>query len=93
MTSKCNLTEKRAEWIKMNISEIEKAATPNTGVKKHDQSSGGWGWWVRAFNMAGVGTLCHARMYFTGNCPTPSTSINRGIARYIVDNAPSGLLS
>lgn len=50
------------------------------------QSSPGWGWWARAFEKAGID--CKKRSYWSGMAPTPSTSINRGAASFIEENAP-----
>lgn len=92
-----NKTQKRAKWIKTNAERIEAHRTPDSGETKRnggyqyngarraDQSGGGYGWWARALRAAGIRSDAHN--YWSGAAPTPSTSINKGIADYIRDNA------
>ena len=89
----------RAAWITANAQAIAAARKNdhskcrghcNNGAKCYSQSGGGWGYWVQAFNAARIN--CDARSYWSGSLPTPSTSIDAGIAKYIRDNAPVELL-
>ena len=87
--------EIRAEWISKNSTEMETASKKHTcpagcraqcgnGATCATQSDGGWGYWVQAFKMADVD--CSPRNYWSGSAPTPSTSINKGIAEYISES-------
>ena len=91
---------KRAEWILANKEGIKKArekyqcpekcrSSCGNGATCFTSSGGGWGYWVQAFTIAKV--RCDAMNYWSGSAPTPSTSINRGIAEYITKNAPNEL--
>lgn len=90
--------ERRVEWILANKEEIEKSyvfdhsncrGNCQNGRTCSTQSSGGWGYWVQAFRRAGV--KCFPSNYWSGSAPTPSTSINIGVARYVQANAPREL--
>mgnify|MGYP001596602476 FL=1 len=91
-------TQKRAEWLIAHRAEIEAARTSGHGQCRGkckngatccNQSSGGYGWIARALASAGI--EAEATTYWSGSLPTPSTSINRGIAQYIDATAPQGL--
>jgi len=96
---KKNKTQRRAEWLIKNRDAIEASrttVTPNKGVTVgmnaryyQGMSAGGMGWWVRAFDLAGID--CNPMNYWSGSAPTPSIAINLGIARFIWDNAPDDL--
>ncbi len=83
---------KRAMWIMTRANEISISRTPEEGSThnayfRRGMSGGGWGFWARAFDLAGVD--CGAMNYWSGSAPTPSTAINRGIAEYIRTHAAS----
>ena len=93
--------DKRVNWILENKEALVKAMKSTTcpigckskcgnGATCATSSSGGWGFWVQAFRKAKI--TCGAMNYWSGSNPTPSTSINRGIANYIWENAPKELL-
>ncbi len=92
---------RRAEWIRARASEIDAAreevkcpvscrASCKNGATCQTQSGSGWGFWVRAFWLAAV--KCEPTSYWSGSNPTPSTSINRGVAEYLRANAPKELI-
>ena len=91
---------RRANWIlenKENLIAARKSTSDHleckgkcgNGATCRCQSIGGYGYWAQAFSEAGV--ECHRKSYWSGSNPTPSTSINRGMANYIQENAPSEL--
>ncbi len=91
-------TEMRSDWASNNRIAIEKARTDNhtscrgkcrNGATCNNQGSGGFGWWANALNLSNIDA--EAQTYWSGSAPTPSTSINRGISQYIIDNAPKDL--
>ncbi len=96
---KMTKTEKRAKWMTDHKAEIEAARTHDhsqcrgncyNGRTCYNQSDPGYGWIANALRLAGIKP--EARNYWSGSNPTPSTSINKGIAQYISDNAPLGLM-
>ena len=100
MTTTANKTDKRAAWIiehKDDLIAVKLATSDHKECKGNcrngrtckTQSTGGWGYWVRAFSAAGVD--CDDMPFWSGSAPTPSTSINRGMADYISTNAPKNL--
>lgn len=97
---KLTKTEMRANWILSNREAILQAsrkydcpencrAKCGNGATCAKSSGGGRGFWVWAFKKAGI--PCSPMAYWSGSAPTPSTSINKGIAEYINDNAPEEL--
>jgi hypothetical protein len=97
MTSK---RQRRADWITEHAEAINTSrkttsdhsqckGSCNNGATCKTQSDGGYGFWVQAFRLAGV--ECSPRNYWSGSAPTPSTSINKGIADYLHTNAPKDL--
>ena len=100
MTTTANKTDKRAAWIIEHNDDLiaaRLATSDHTDCKGNclngrtckTQSTGGWGYWVWAFVAGGVD--CDALPFWSGSAPTPSTSINRGMADYISVNAPKNL--
>lgn len=96
---KLSKTEKRVKWLLDNLKEIELSRTKCIIPLRHKgtnskgiigMSGGGYGYWVWALNKAGI--KCDAMCYWSGSLPTPSTSINGGIAKYIRLNAPADLI-
>jgi hypothetical protein len=91
-------TEKRVLWLKEHEKEIYESETEVSNSKRggHNakyrdgMSTGGWGYWVWAFEKAGI--KIDVMNYWAGPDPTPSTAINRGVADYILKNAPKELL-
>lgn len=103
-TNKENVMEtkrdQRIEWINANADKIIAARKANSdhsackgdchnGATCKAQSGGGWGYWARAFALTSI--ACNPRPYWSGSKPTPSTSINKGIADYIRANAPESI--
>lgn len=95
---KITKTQKRVNWINQHYAQIEKSRTDDhshcrgkcyNGATCYNQSSGGYGWWSNALDDAGVDPDSHN--FWAGSAPTPSTSINRGIAAYIDKNAPENI--
>ena len=97
---KVSKTKERVEWILKHQEKLIEAAhkyrcpldcrsTCHNGRTCFTSSDGGWGWWARAFKM--VGMDCRAMNYWSGSAPTPSTSINRGMAEYIASHSPDHL--
>ena len=97
-TTKIN---KRVNWILENkeaLVEAKKSTTCPVGCKSKCSngatcaisSSGGWGFWVHAFRKAEI--TCGDMNYWSGSNPTPSTSINKAMAEYILGNVPEELL-
>ena len=99
---KRNITKLRADWIRDHAVEIKaiiadiydnqaiEFSGPRGGsnaARIKGWSSGGWGWWVKAFRMAHV--CCPAIDYWSGWAPTPSTAIPQAVAQYINLNAGS----
>ena len=91
----------RASWILANRDAIDaarKATNSHADCRGYcrngrtckTQSGSGWGHWAAAFDRAGV--RCDRMAYWSGYAPTPSTSINRGIAKFIRENAPESIL-
>lgn len=96
---KKTVTQKRVEWLKKQKTELEKLPSADhsscrgnckNGRTCDDQSSGGWGYWARALAQAGIDA--QPKKYWSGSLPTPSTSIRRVIAQYILSNCPEDLL-
>jgi hypothetical protein len=95
-TMKISKTQQRVSWINDNLPAIKKSRTNDhrnckgkchNGATCHNQSAGGYGWWANALSQAGINP--ERRNYWSGSNPTPSTSINKGIAEYISKNAPA----
>lgn len=93
---KISKTEQRVNWINNHSAQIEKSRTADhsqcrgkchNGATCYNQSGGGYGWWANALSHAGINP--ESNNYWTGSAPTPSTSINLGIARFINKNAPA----
>ncbi len=94
---KKTMTQKRVEWIKENLEAINAIAEPScpdncrsacgNGATCAVQSGGGWGYWVRAIHDASL--KANPKNYWSGSAPTPSTSIRRGLANFIDQNAPT----
>lgn len=93
MKIKTSKTQKRIEWITKNkkaILDLRRLYPESTNSKNaarcHGMSLGGFGYWVQAFNAAGISV--GAQNYWSGHLPTPSTAINLAVAQYIRANAP-----
>lgn len=89
-----NKTSARAKWMSENKKAILSARLPLDGSFHNARfnrgmSCGGWGWWYRAAQIAGIDV--DAMTYWSGSAPTPSTAINLGVAQFIIKNAPSDL--
>jgi hypothetical protein len=92
MKSKTSKTAARVAWIRANREAIIASRIPTEGsahnaAHRRGMSGGGWGYWVWALREAEVD--CEAMRHWSGCLPTPSTSINGGIAAYIAANAPA----
>ncbi|NMC34216.1 MAG: hypothetical protein GYA36_17415 [Veillonellaceae bacterium] len=88
---------RRAAWILANyFSLLDHTSTvkrkSRNAARCPGMSGPGWGWWVRAFELANVYALVSPMPYWSGSLPTPSTAINAGVASYINRNAPIDLL-
>jgi len=93
---KLSMTSKRVEWALKNKSHIlsviikecpkECKAKCSNGLTCKKSSSGGFGWWVHALLVADID--CEPMNFWSGTYPTPSTSINKGIADFICKFAP-----
>jgi hypothetical protein len=94
------LTHERALWLSEHKAEIEELHLTTDDLALHGSlhnarynrmmTGGGWGWWVKAFNMALIPV--QSMPYWSGSDPTYSTAIELPIARYILKNAPIHLL-
>jgi len=91
-------TDKRVNWLIDNYDAIYSLPRANhsrcrgncnNGATCRDQSIGGWGYWVWALRRANIDH--QSKNYWSGSNPTPSTSIRRVIAKYILDNCPAEL--
>ena len=96
---KISKTKKRVNWINENISKISQSRTNDhseckgkclNGATCQNQSAGGYGWWANALEEAGINP--ERQNFWRGKNPTPSTSINKGIAEYIDKNAPRDII-
>ena len=94
-------TQKRVDWLKEHKTQLDTASKkyecPNNcrskcrnGATCFLSSDGGWGYWVWACKASNIS--CEPMDYWSGSNPTPSTSINKGIAEYISQNAPQELM-
>ncbi len=95
-----NLTRKRADWMITFKTEIEDARTNDhsdckgncrNGATCYNQSAGGYGWIANALRVAGIDP--NSQNYWSGSAPTPSTSINKGIASYLHNHMPASLIN
>ena len=94
-------TQKTIEWLRANANAIEAARLAPSGERdrngnyqdngmfRADQSGPGWGRWAKMLKSAGIEPDAHR--YWSGSLPTPSTSINAGIADWIRENCPAEL--
>ena len=101
MKKKISKKDRRAAWIIDHTDDLKvahgkytcptncKSACSN-GATCRTSSYGGWGFWAQAFRQANV--RAEIMNYWSGSFPTPSTSINRGMAEYICANAPKELI-
>lgn len=100
MSTRTSKMARRAAWIIANYEAIKSARKAHSdhsaccgacrnGRTCKQQSGGGWGYWAQAFALANV--RCERTNYWAGSNPTPSTSINLGVADYIASNAPANL--
>lgn len=95
---KTTKTQQRINWIIANAAAIEDSRSSDhskckgachNGRTCSNQSSGGFGWWANALDQAGIDPERHN--YWSGSAPTPSTSINLGIAAFIMERSPSAI--
>jgi hypothetical protein len=89
-------TEEQVKWIIRHKEELENARTSDhskcqgnckNGATCHNQSdNGGWGWWSNVLDFSGIDP--ESMNFWYDDLPTPSTSINKGIAEYLSTHAP-----